>query len=214
LNRPLSLFEYEIMKQNPFLYNQAEQEKKKNEDEPTYITVSVQLEPLLQLPGENEYDYYPGAEKPSLLIAGSTWVKELKNRKVCSTRVVKAFGENINGQSVFLSRYLTRQKPPREAVDLEQDPQDPFAIEKVARFVQLIPFIEDNRAFEDLPDLWCTSQEFLDLGGGDYEEHSILLCNYFNYIDEIQKKSETNYNKSYLILGKGMPEGYTTYVMR
>jgi coiled-coil and C2 domain-containing protein 2A len=36
-----------------------------------------------------------------------------------------------------------------------------------------------------MPDLYCTSQEFLDLGAGGYEEHAILLCNYFNYIDKI-----------------------------
>jgi coiled-coil and C2 domain-containing protein 2A len=34
-----------------------------------------------------------------------------------------------------------------------------------------------------MPDLFCNSQEFLDLGAGDFEEHAILLCNYFNYID-------------------------------
>lgn len=35
-----------------------------------------------------------------------------------------------------------------------------------------------------MPDLACTSQEFLDLGMGDSEEHAILLCNYFNFIDK------------------------------
>ena len=62
-----------------------------------------------------------------------------------------------------------------------------------------------------MPDLWCTSQEFVDLGAGDYEEHSILLCNYFNYIDKVQNRPTI---KSYIVLGKGLPEGYTCYVMR
>lgn len=35
-----------------------------------------------------------------------------------------------------------------------------------------------------MPDLYSTSQEFFDLGGGDYEEHAILLANYFSYIDQ------------------------------
>jgi coiled-coil and C2 domain-containing protein 2A len=66
---------------------------------------------------------------------------------------------------------------------------DQFAIEKAARFVSLIPQIEDNQSFAgQLPDLWCTSQEFLDLGAGDVEEHAILLCNYFNFIDQAQGK--------------------------
>ena len=88
---------------------------------------------------------------------------------------------------------------------------DNFAIEKVARYVSLIPYIEDNKAFNDMPDLFCTSQEFLDLGAGDFEEHAILLCNYFNYIDNIQRKGEI---QSYLVLGRGYPEGKTAYVMR
>jgi coiled-coil and C2 domain-containing protein 2A len=62
-----------------------------------------------------------------------------------------------------------------------------------------------------MPDLYCTSQEFLDLGAGDYEEHAILLCNFFNYIDKIQTGDRI---KSYLLLGKGNPEGKTAYVLR
>lgn len=58
-----------------------------------------------------------------------------------------------------------------------------YAIETAARFVSLIPFKEDLKKFEDMADLYCTNQQFLDLGEGDFEEHAILLCNYFNYID-------------------------------
>ena len=168
------------------------------------------MDPLLELPAENEFEYYSGAENPSLLVRGTDWVRSLRKGKFAK-RVIKVFGENINGKSVFLPRYLTPQKPPVEVCDLVSNPEDEYAIEKVARFVMLLPFIEDNRAFEDLPDLWCTSQEFLDMGGGDYEEHAILLCNYFNYIDSVQRRPEI---KSYLVLGRGMPEGYTSYVLR
>jgi len=34
---------------------------------------------------------------------------------------------------------------------------DKNAIEMAARYVSLIPFIEDDIAFKDMPDLWCTS---------------------------------------------------------
>jgi coiled-coil and C2 domain-containing protein 2A len=62
-----------------------------------------------------------------------------------------------------------------------------------------------------MPDLWCTSQEFLDLGAGDVEEHGVLLCNYFNFIDQHQGRDHI---ESYLMLGLGYPEGRTAYVMR
>lgn len=61
-----------------------------------------------------------------------------------------------------------------------------------------------------MPDLYCTSQEFFDLGGGDYEEHAILLANYFMYID---KKQGKNYH-TFIVLGAGMPNGHMVYVMR
>lgn len=77
------------------------------------------------------------------------------------------------------------------------------------RYVSLIPFADDNRAFQDMPDIFCTSQEFLDFGSGDYEEHAILLCNYFNFIDQGKRNI-----KSYLVFGMGYPEGYTSYVLR
>ena len=61
-----------------------------------------------------------------------------------------------------------------------------------------------------MPDLFTTSQEFFDLGGGDYEEHAILLANYFSYIDQKQGKEF----KSFLVLGAGMPNGHMVFVMR
>jgi coiled-coil and C2 domain-containing protein 2A len=64
---------------------------------------------------------------------------------------------------------------------------------------------------KDMPDLYCTCQEFLDLGQGDYEEHAILLCNYFKYIDNIKNKGVFN---SYIVYGEAMPMGNTVYVMR
>ena len=51
----------------------------------------------------------------------------------------------------------------------------------------------------------------MDLGAGDVEEHAILLCNYFNFID--QNQGRLNF-ESYIVLGLGYPEGRTAYVMR
>ena len=49
----------------------------------------------------------------------------------------------------------------------------------------MVPFIDDLNMFgSSIPELFSSSQEFFDLGGGDYEEHAILLANYFTYIDK------------------------------
>lgn len=120
-----------------------------------------------------------------MLIALTEWQKSIKKKKF-EKRNIKCYGENIEGQSVLLCRYITPQAPPTEIFNYKgQDlNKDETAIEKAARYVSLIPFIEDNQAFTDMPDLFCDSQEFLDLGAGDFEEHAILLCNYFNFIDQ------------------------------
>ena len=94
---------------------------------------------------------------------------------------------------------------------MDANPSDSYAIERAARFVSMIPYIEDLNMFgKENPDLFCTSQEFFDLGGGDFEEHAILLANYFAYIDQKQNKPFV----SFIVLGAGMPNGEMVFVMR
>lgn len=76
----------------------------------------------------------------------------------------------------------------------------------------MIPFMTDMSMFKnDLPDMYSTCQEFLDLGGGDFEEHAILLANFFQFIDDKQNPGKF---KSYLVYGYAMPEGKNVFVMR
>ena len=49
------------------------------------------------------------------------------------------------------------------------------------------------------------------MGGGDYEEHAILLANYFMYIDE--KRAPGRF-QTMLIYGYGVPEGKNVFVLR
>ena len=202
VNRPLFLFGYYTSTENVFTLGGQQLPEDKEAalaNIPTYVSVSISLEPLLELPIKNEFEYYRGYEETHLLISGTRWVKKFKNDIKYKERVIRLFGENIQGQSVFLPRYLISQEPPRELIDFNV--VEDFAIEKAVRFVSLVPFIEDMQMFDDLPDIWCTSQEFLDLGGGDYEEHAILLCNYFNYIDQKQGRNDI---ESGIVIGKGI----------
>lgn len=104
-----------------------------------------------------------------------------------SPRRVPVFLESLKSESVFICRYLTPMRPPAELIPPEDlvagSAGAAKAPEKAARYVSLIPWVGDAKLFEGMPDLTCLSQEFLDLGAGDSEEHAILLCNYFNYID-------------------------------
>lgn len=75
----------------------------------------------------------------------------------------------------------------------------------------MLPFVQDLKMFKDLPDMYSNCQEFIDLGGGDYEEHAILLANMFQYIDNKQNPGKYT---SYLVFGETLPEGRNTFVMR
>ena len=94
-------------------------------------------------------------------------------------------------------------------VDIEDD-----LYQKCARFVSLIPLKNDASFFRDMPEVFMTSQEFIDMLAGDFEEHAMLLCNYFLYIDEVLKKADPKRIQSMLVLGRGVPEGKTFYVLR
>ena len=184
VNRPLVLQNYRVFSDQAILMEAADIDRhavRAEEQIPTYLYVSINLEPLMTIPRSNEKDVYDGAELQDFLDKGTKFSKRfLTSHK--SPRYVKCFLENIEGKSVYIPRFLRRLEPPRDIWSSSGDNKK--AIEMAARYVSLIPYKEDSALFRDMPDLTCTCQEFLDLGQGDSEEHAMLLCNYFNYIDK------------------------------
>eukprot|EP00357_Protocruzia_adherens_P030440 CAMPEP_0115042130 /NCGR_PEP_ID=MMETSP0216-20121206/46090_1 /TAXON_ID=223996 /ORGANISM="Protocruzia adherens, Strain Boccale" /LENGTH=1496 /DNA_ID=CAMNT_0002424201 /DNA_START=154 /DNA_END=4644 /DNA_ORIENTATION=- len=217
IDRPLAIFNYYsdtsgIFDADPHDSNRA---LFTNPAIQSHLDVSIVLDPVIDIPSQNKGDYYTGGESPKLLQYGVTFLRDIKSKyPTLEKRNVALWGENIKGKSIFVCRFVRPNglAPPADVIDMDRNPGDGTAIEKVVRYVSMIPFKEDNMLFKDLPDIWCTSQEFLDLKGGDYEEHAILLCNYFKYID--YKKGRGDDYKSYVVLGHGVPEGYTVYVLR
>ena len=177
----------------------------------SYVSLYITLEPIPSFSMNEETDYVPGFEDNPFLINATKWLLSLKEEKKFRNRTIRLFAENIDGQSVFMPRYLKPdgQKPHPQLFN----ENDENALEKATRYVALIPFLEENQTWdygEEMPDCWTTDNEFLNLGFGDYEEHAVLLCNYFNYIDQKQKTGCV----SYLCLGDAHPEGSTVYVIR
>lgn len=180
------------------------------------------MDPFINIPLENEREFYVGAENGPFLEKGTAWEKQFYERFKPNARQVKAFLENIEGKSTFIPRFLSPIKPPASVCAAD----DKKAIERCARFVSLIPYVDDSQLFKDMPDLTCNSQEFLDLGQGDSEEHAMLLCNYFNYIDfenGRQKKNSSDSGKpwnskedlhSYIVYGEAVPDGFCWFVAR
>lgn len=204
LQRPLILFGYYNTRVNHIINKFSDEMEYliTNPTIPTYINLNLSIEPIVDKPGKSEANYYPGFEDSQFLIMGSNWLEKISKNSVYGNRNIKLWGENIDGHSIFLPRFIASQRPPFNLNSNSAEAENvDFIYEKCARFVSLIPFKNDSEHFRDLPDIFCTSQQFLDLKGGDFEEHSILLCNYFNFLDEFYKKSDTI--KNYLILGKG-----------
>ena len=177
----------------------------------SYISLYITLDPIPSFSINDETDYVPGFEDNSFLINATKWLNVLKDSSKFKNRTVRLFAENFDGFSVFMPRYLKPdgQKPHSQIFNENDD----NAIEKASRYVALIPFIEENQTWdyaEEMPDCWTTDNQFLALGFGDYEEHAVLLCNYFNYIDQKQQTGCV----SYLCLGDAHPEGSTVYVIR
>ena len=196
---------------------------------PSYLMLSLGCEPHFSLPETNNTNYVAGFESVQLLLACKTFLETIYKTKENKGRNIKLWGSNIVGQSVFLPRYLASIEPPKDF--FTTDPHlngsvidslapegtgkkaiDETLYQKCARFVSLIPVKGESNVFKDMPDIFMTSQEFLDIQAGDFEEHAIMLCNFFLYIDKHMKHAKTI--QTMVVQGRGVPEGKTFYVLR
>jgi len=171
----------------------------------TYVYLLATLDPVLATAKEENDSLVGSGENPRLVRYAKSWSSRIKRKVHRKSNVnMQLFGTGLNGDAIFAQRFLSSQIPPAG-----RDGSELASITSLVRFVSLIPFLEDWQAFvEGGNDVWSTSQQFLDIAAGDWEEHAILLCNYLKWLF----RERTNI-ESYIVLGSGIPEGSTVYVL-
>ncbi|XP_067678650.1 coiled-coil and C2 domain-containing protein 2A-like [Haliotis asinina] len=164
----------------------------------TYLSLFITIEPPLN-PPEPMKEKFSTNEDEKLMQHAETWQEEL-NKKY-PRRQYKTTVVDVNGKSVFITRYFKSLKPPDDIIAKDLGPEK--TAELTARFVSLIPSVSDAVIFPGLCDIWSTSDQFLQMLAGDEEEHAVLLTNFFLGLSK----------KAYLLIGSAIPEGPTAYVL-
>ncbi|XP_033097939.1 coiled-coil and C2 domain-containing protein 2A-like isoform X1 [Anneissia japonica] len=163
----------------------------------TYLSMFITIEPPLA-PVEPTREKFDSKEDEKLLAYADNFVIEIK--KKFPKREVITTVMDINGKSVFVTRYFRPLTPPPKV--LEGDNKF-TTMERVARFVSLISFVSDSVVYPGICDIWSTCDQFLQMLQGDEEEHAVLLCNYFLQMGK----------KTWVLKGSAIPEGSTVYVL-
>ncbi|KAK1946911.1 Coiled-coil and C2 domain-containing protein 2A [Phytophthora citrophthora] len=190
-------------------------EVKQSAREATFLKLTLLLDPVLpvatQISGKDDTPAFsPGSAQDKLLFEhAQRWIATVKNAipaKTARLRNYNVFVRNLSHGATFLPRFLRAQLPPLELQSA--------SIHSLVRYVSLIPFLDDWLAFDGDKDVWSTSQEFLNMGAGDHEEHAVLLANYFMWYDRRYRDGVKKTPKTYLVIGHAIPEGNIAYVYR
>ncbi|XP_068212365.1 coiled-coil and C2 domain-containing protein 2A-like isoform X2 [Palaemon carinicauda] len=162
----------------------------------THLTIYLTLEPTLP-PPEPFKAQFDSSEPEDIIIASKEWEASLSSK--FSQRLFRTHVLDLSGKLVSMNRFIRPLKPPVELISENASE----TLQKVAWYVSLIPSLADMTLFPGACDIWANSEQFLTMLTGDEEEHAVLLTNFFLYLGKT----------AFLLVGSGIPEGQTCYVV-
>lgn len=161
-----------------------------SDERTTFIKMMITFDPLLPVSREIAEEVSPGsviADDRMIAIYAMKWLEQVRDiNEHTAHRPYKLFAMNSSGLQVFLCRFLTSQSPPPEF----------HSRRACIHLVSMIPFVKDIQSFIGAMDLWCTNQQFWEIGAGDEEEHAIMLYNYFRYFKNYDSKVDAGNNNN------------------
>ena len=154
----------------------------------TLLRLFITLDPPLMQPPQLKL-MFQSDEDPKLVRYAQDWLSSTSHLK----RVGIATVEDICGKTTLINRFVSPMDPPSRIQSTEQ----------IIRYVSMIPFIPNRASFGVDCKLISNMKEILELGAANDIEHAIILCNYMLSQDL----------NAYVVLGRGIPEGTTAYVL-
>ena len=120
---------------------------------PTYLSISINMEPEFRVPSHNGSEFKTGKESGRFLNMGKKWLDDYFKKNPENPRNIQIWSESVEGHTIFLPRYFRKLAPPtfqtkdsngKQIETLENEGLDEKSYQKCARFVSLIPFKIDS----------------------------------------------------------------------
>ena len=162
----------------------------------TYLSMLMTTDPKISKTDRCETPC-PSIEDQSVMRYAKSWVDQFYSKRSLFSQIShRIIVPDTSGYEWLVTRFLKSQAPP---VGFDN------SMQSCAYFVSLIPFLDNWQAFKGQIDMWFTSQQFLNILAGNWEEHAVLLANFFMYISD--HSPEKHGMDVSLVLGSSIHQG-------
>ena len=162
----------------------------------TSINIILAINPPISVNINEIDDQFLSNESDSCTREAKIWMNNYSQNPRTAKRFHNILMAGPNGKHWLITRFLKKQCPPEGFNTMEQ----------CAHFVSLIPFLNNWERIRSKPQIktWSSSQMFLDIIAGDWEEHAALLANYFIYLSG---EGQIENSSVFLVFGFSIADG-------